>query len=98
MAEKIKLGFKQKMKNAGTKVKNYSNQKHQDAKAYGNKYKTDIRTAYNIGYSKGWDDAYDIPKRLGAKIAAAYGYQKGVKCRYKTDKYTKQYQKKGKQN
>lgn len=92
-----KTGFKESVKNTGTKVKNYANKKYQDAKAYGSKYKTDIRTAYDIGYSKGWDDAYDIPKRFGAKTAAAYGYKKGIKCRYKADKYTKQYQRKGKQ-
>ena len=61
-------------------------------------YRSDMKTAYGKGYVKGWDDAYDIPKRFGAKTAAAYGYKKGIKQRYKTDKYTKQYQRKGKQN
>ena len=93
-----KTGFKESVKNTGTKVKNYANQKYQDAKAYGNKYKTDIRTAYDIGYARGWDDAYDIPKRFGSKTAAAYGYKKGIKSRHKTDKYTKQYNRKGKCN
>ena len=92
-----KSGFKESVKNTGTKVKNYANEKYQSAKKSVNRYKSDIRTAYDIGYSKGWDDAYDIPKRFGAKTAAAYGYKKGIKCRYKADKYTKQYQRKGKQ-
>lgn len=93
-----KTGFKDSVKNAGTKVKNYANQKYQSAKAYGKRYKDDIRTAYDIGYSKGWDDAYDIPKRFGSKTAAAYGYKKGIKQRHKTDKYTKQYNRRSKQN
>ena len=62
------------------------------------KYKSDIQTAYSIGYAKGWDDAYDIPKRFGAKTAAAYGYKKGIRNRRRADKYTKQYSKVGKNN
>lgn len=93
-----KTGFKESVKNTGTKVKNYANQKYQSAKAYGKRYKDDIRTAYDIGYSRGWDDAYDIPKRFGSKTAAAYGYKKGIKSRHKTDKYTKQYNRRSKQN
>lgn len=92
-----KTGFKDSVKNTGQKVKNYANQKYQEAKTYGNKYKSDIRCAYDIGYAKGWDDAYTIPNRFGARVAAAYGYRKGVKQRYKADKYNKQYQRKGKQ-
>lgn len=64
----------------------------------GRKYKSDVRAAYDIGYARGWDDAYDVPKRFGAKTAAAYGYRKGIKYRRKTDKYTKQYARKGKKN
>lgn len=93
-----KSGFKESVKNTGIKVKNYANEKYQSAKKSVNRYKSDIRTAYDIGYSKGWDDAYDIPKRFGAKTAAAYGYKKGIKCRYKSDKYTKQYNRKGNKN
>lgn len=80
-----KTGFKESVKNTGTKVKSYAK-----------KYKDDIREAYDIGYSKGWDDAYTIPKRFGAKTAAAYGYKKGIKHRHRTDKYTTQYKRKGK--
>ena len=93
-----KSGLKESVKNTGTKVKNYANEKYQSAKKSVNRYKSDIRTAYDIGYSKGWDDAYDIPKRFGAKTAAAYGYKKGIKCRYKSDKYIKQYNRKGNKN
>lgn len=67
-------------------------------KSTGNKYKTDIRTAYDIGYTTGWDGAYDIPKRIGAQTAAAYGYKKGMRNRRRTDQYTKQYQRYGKKN
>ena len=88
-------GFKESVKNTGAKVKNYANEKYQSAKTYGNKYKGDIRTAYDVGFSKGWDAAYDIPNRFFAKIAAACGYRKGVKCRYKADRYIKQYNRKG---
>lgn len=74
------------------------NKGYQKTKEYGRKYKSDVREAYDIGYARGWDDAYDVPKRFGAKTAAAYGYRKGIKCRRKTDKYTKQYARKGKKN
>ncbi len=67
-------------------------------KRSGSKYKTDIRTAYDMGYARGWDDAYDIPKRFGSQSAAALGYKKGMRNRHRTDKYTKQYQRQGKKN
>ncbi len=60
------------------------------------RYGTDIRNAYDIGYAKGWEDAYVIPKRVGAKTAAAYGYKKGLRNRRRTDKYVKQYENRGK--
>ena len=82
-----KSGFKESAKNAGQKVK-----------TYGKNYKSDIVKAYDIGYAKGWDDAYNVPKRFGAKIAASYGYKKGIRDRRRADKYTKQYNKMGKQN
>ena len=56
-----------------------------------NKWRTDMRTAHDMGYAKGWEDTYDIPKRVGAKTAATYGYRKGLTNRKKADKYTKQY-------
>ena len=79
---KEKKGFKRTMKDAGTKVKNYSTS-----------YFGDLRKSYDVGYSRGWDDAYDIPDRIGAKFAAGIGYRKGVKNRKKSDKYIKQYNK-----
>lgn len=82
---KNKKGFKQTMKDAGTKVKNYSKS-----------YFGDLRQSYDVGYSRGWDDAYDIPDRFGAKFAAAIGYRKGVKNRKKSDNYIKQYNKQSK--
>ena len=83
-------------KKQGEKVKAYGKKKYEQAKTSAKKYGSDIRTAYDIGYKRGWDDAYDIPKRVGAKTAAAYGYQKGIKNRVKSDKYIKQYQRGGK--
>ena len=59
------------------------------------RYGSDIRNAYDIGYAKGWEDAYAIPKRVGAKTAAAYGYKKGLRNRKRADKYTNQYKKYG---
>ena len=60
------------------------------------RYGADICNAYDIGYARGWEDAYVIPKRVGAKTAAAYGYKKGVRNRRRTDKYIKQYENRGK--
>ena len=77
--------FKQSMKDAGNKVKNYSKS-----------YMGDLRRSYDIGYSRGWDDAYDIPDRFGAKLVAGFGYRKGISNRKKSDKYIKQYNKQAK--
>ena len=64
-----------------------------------NSYRSDMKTAYGKGYVKGWDDAYDIPKRAGARHAAALGYSKGVRNHRKADKYVSTYNKnKSKQN
>ena len=64
-----------------------------------NSYRSDMKTAYGKGYVKGWDDAYDIPKRAGARQAAALGYSKGVRNHRKADKYVSTYNKnKSKQN
>ena len=41
--------------------------------------------------AKGWDDAYLIPKRMGARSKAAEGYKKGIKSRMIVDKYMAQY-------
>ncbi len=93
-----KSGFKDSVNKGYQKTKDYAKKKTEQVKGYGRKYKSDIRDAYDIGYARGWDDAYDIPKRFGAKTAAAYGYRKGIKCRHKSDKYTKQYARKGKKD
>ena len=85
MATKTKKTFKQSMQEKGQKVKNY-----------GRKYKGDIRSSYDLGFAKGWDDAYNVPNRLGCRTAAAYGYRKGIKAHYKSDKFQRQYQRWGK--
>lgn len=89
-----KKTFKETMKETGQKAKSYAKKQTDKVKASAKRYGSDIRTAYDIGYGKGWDDAYDIPKRFGAKTAAAYGYKKGVSQRRKSDKYTAQYNRK----
>ena len=90
-ATKQRRTFKETMKDTGGKVKAYGQKKYEQAKTYGKKYGSDIRTAYDIGYSRGWNDAYDVPKGFGSKTAAAYGYKKGLTNRRKSDKYIKQY-------
>ena len=82
-----KSGVKGKTSKAGQKVKNYTK-----------KYKDDIRDAYDIGYAKGWDNAYEIPKRVGSKTAATIGFRKGIGNRHKADKYVRQYNRKGGKN
>ena len=97
MEQTKKSGFKESAKNAGNKVKSFVSKKYQSAKKKVSNYKSDIRTAYDIGYAKGWDDAYVVPKRWGAKSAAARGYKKGLKQRCKSDEYIRQSQRKGEQ-
>lgn len=93
---KNKKGFKESMKTAGSKVKAYGRKKYEQAKMPVKKYGSDLRRAYDLGYKRGWDDAYDIPKRAGAKTAAACGYKKGARNRVRSDKYIKQYERGGK--
>ena len=90
-AVKQKKTFKESMKDTGNKAKAYAKKQTDKIKQYGKNYKSDLQKAYEIGYGKGWDDSYDIPKRVGAKTAAAYGYKKGITNRRKSDKYVKQY-------
>ena len=90
-AVKQKKTFKESMKDTGNKAKAYAKKQTDKVKQYGKNYKSDLQKAYEIGYGKGWDDSYDIPKRVGAKTAAAYGYKKGITNRRKSDKYVKQY-------
>ena len=83
------------VKVVNNKGKSYAKKQTDKVKASAKRYGSDIRTAYDIGYAKGWDDAYTVPKRVGAKTAAAYGYKKGLTNRRKSDKYTKQYGRRG---
>ena len=61
-------------------------------------YKSDIIDAHDIGYAMGWDNAYNIPDKLFAKTVASYGFRKGMRDKFRTDKYAKTYQKKGTKN
>lgn len=94
-AVKTRMTFKESMQGMGGKVKSYGQKKYDQAQTCGKKYGSDIRTSYDIGYKYGWDNAYEIPKRIGAKTAAALGYKNGAKNRVKSDKYIKQYQRGG---
>lgn len=95
-ATKQKKTFKESAKETGQKVKSFAKKQTDKVKSSAKRYGSDIRTAYDTGYARGWDDAYDIPKRFGAKTAAAYGYKKGIRNRRRSDKYTKQYNRGGK--
>ena len=95
-AVKQKKTFKESVHETGVKAKAYAKKQGEKVKTYGKKYGADLRTAYDIGYKRGWDDAYDIPDRFGAKFASGIGYRKGVKNRKKSDKYIKQYNKQAK--
>ncbi len=90
-----KRGFKGTVKRTGKKAKDFSVKKIEKLKSYGKGYKSDIKRAYDLGYSRGWEDSYNVSKRVGAKTAAAVGYKKGLKCRRKSDKYTAQFERKG---
>ena len=94
-AVKQKKTFKETMKDTGNKAKAYAKKQTDKVKQSVKRYGADIRSAYDVGYAKGWDDAYVIPKRLGAKTAAAYGYKKGLCNRKRSDKYIHQYKRGG---
>lgn len=92
---KQKRNFKDAVKDTGSKAKAYAKKQGEKVKNYGKKYASDIRDAYDIGFARGWVESYDIPNRVGAKTAAAYGYKKGLAKRRKSDKYVAQYQRQG---
>lgn len=96
MATKTKGSFRESVSQTWQSAKSSAKQAYNSAKNYGSKYASDIRQAYDVGYSRGWDDAYTIPKRFGSKTAASFGYNKGIKSHWNTDKYAKQYERKGK--
>lgn len=94
---KDRQSFKERVKNVACKMKDYFKGQATKLKKRMKNYCLDIREAYGMGYSKGWVDAYGIPKRVGAKTAAAYGYKKGAINHKKSDKYVVQYKHGGKQ-
>ena len=86
---KKQSNFKTAMKRAGAKTKAFVGKKAEQVKAYQKQVKRDRDTAYDIGFKRGWDEAYNIPKRYSARSAAAQGFKKGVVNRYRSDKYAK---------
>ena len=86
---KKQSNFKTTMKRAGAKTKAFVGKKAEQVKAYQKQVKRDRDTAYDIGFKRGWDEAYNIPKRYSARSAAAQGFKKGVVNRYRSDKYAK---------
>ena len=59
------------------------------------KRKDDIQEAYDIGYARGWDDTYTIPKRVGANKVASQAYKEGARNHQRSDKYISKYKRRG---
>lgn len=85
--QKKESGFGRTLKRAGEKTKAFVDKKAAQAKEHRRQYENDIDAAYDIGFQKGWNEAYSIPKRSGARAAAAKGFKKGIANRYRADKY-----------
>ena len=86
---KPESGFKRTVKKAGAKTKAFLGKKTAQVKAYQKQLKSDKNSAFDVGFKRGWDEAYNIPKRYSARSAAAQGFKKGVVNRYRSDKYAK---------
>lgn len=84
---KRKKTFKESMQATGRKVKSYAKKQTDKAKAMVKRYRLELRSAYDVGYASGWDNAYALPKRIGAKTSAAKGFKRGLSERKKADKY-----------
>ena len=96
--EKVKQrkSFKETMKDTGSKAKAYAKKQTEKVKKRAKRYGADLRTAYDIGYTQGWNAAEILPNRLGTRTSAAMGYKKGVRNCLRTNKYQKQYNRAGK--
>ena len=46
-------------------------------------YKSEVRSAYRIGYSNGWSDYDSIAKSKGSRFMAARGYGRGLSAHHK---------------
>ena len=86
-AKKSESCFKRTVKKAGAQTKAFVDKKVAQAKEHRRQYENDIDAAYDIGFQKGWNEAYNIPKRSGARAAASKGFKKGIVNRYRADKY-----------
>ena len=84
---KPESGFKRTVKKAGAKTKAFVGKKTAQVKAYQKQLKSDKNSAFDVGFKRGWDEAYNIPKRYSARWAAAQGFKKGVVNRYRSEKY-----------
>lgn len=78
--------------NKKTRIPNTSQAK---VKARRPKYKDAMKDSYAIGYARGWEDAYELPNRIGAKTFAAKGYKRGARNRKRSDNYVSQYKRRG---
>ena len=86
---KPESGFKRTVKKAGAKTNAFVGKKTAQVKAYQKQLKSDKNSAFDVGFKRGWDEAYNIPKRYSSRWAAAQGFKKGVVNRYRSDKYAK---------
>ena len=84
---KPESGFKRTVKKAGAKTKAFVGKKTAQVKEYRKQYKSDADYAFDMGFKRGRDAAYVIPRRASARSAAARGFKKGVTNRYRSDKY-----------
>ena len=87
ITRKSASGFGRTVKKAGAKTKAFVGKKSAQAKEYRRQVKSDQDIAFDVGFKRGWDEAYNIPKRYSARSAAARGFKKGVINRYRSDKY-----------
>ena len=88
-----KGNFKQSVSNFSKKTKAFVSDKATKVKNYSKEYGSDMRQAYQVGYKRGWEDAYEIPNRFGARAVASYGYGRGVKKHHAADKSVENYKK-----
>ena len=84
---KPESGFRRTVKKAGKKTKDFVGKKTAQVKEYRKQYKSDADYAFDMGFKRGWDAAYVIPRRASARSAAARGFKKGINNRYRSDKY-----------
>ena len=93
MATKTKTSIKQKARNVATKTKNYVADKTRKVKKSAVDYGSKLKTAYDVGYVRGYEDAYSLTNASFSHTAGAIGYKTGARDRKRVDKYVGKYNK-----